>query len=353
MWALKMTDLLTIRQTMRTSWLTAHAHAARAALWSEHHPFVALGLLYGMLVYLGFAVLAGVPGQAVIALMVVGPVAWWGIGRYAALTEPQTPRLNFFTWDDGPLRLSEDILSSKIVYCVGVKNESTKIAGRVRVNIDSVEGCPGPATEASLPIFRSPDNSVDLQPDEAEYFCVMRRMDGATEDDARVAICCHDNLTTPSFGVRELVDGRTVTLSARSEGAPRTTKQIQISSKRDAYATWSLHLKLIPNAEEVLLRVAEHRPVARPYQVKEASDRMRAGLCQVGELFCGLRGRKGFAHDTSERTERSQRTRSAHDVLQAVRGKSLDKGAELDAFPNESPAQSERIRKLLERQARA
>jgi hypothetical protein len=125
-----MTDLLTIKQSVRTSWLMAHLHAVRAALWSEHHPFVALGLLYGTLAYLGFAVLIGVPGQAILALMIVGPAALWSFGRYGALTASQTSTLNFFTWDNGPLRLSEDILSSKIVYCVGVKNEGTKIAGK-------------------------------------------------------------------------------------------------------------------------------------------------------------------------------------------------------------------------------
>jgi hypothetical protein len=354
-----MTNLLTIRQSVRTSWLMTHLHAARAALWSEHHPFVALGLLYGMLAFLGFAVLIGVPGQAIIALMIVGPAALWGFGRYGALTEPQTSKLNFFTWDDGPLRLSEDILSSKIVYCIGVKNEGTKLAGRVRVNIDSVEGYPRPTSEALLPIFRTPDNSADLQPGESEYFCVMRRMEGASEDDGRVVICCHSDLVTPRFGIQELVDSRTMTLSAHSEGAPRTTKQIQISSKREAGATWSLHFRLLPNADETPTRVVEQRPVARPPRVREAWDRVKVKLSQLGDVSVRGRGKKGFACETSEpqRTIQHAVTRGeriAYDVLQGVKGTSLHKGTQLDAIAKEElPAQSERIRRLLARQARA
>ena len=155
---------------MHTSWSTAHHHAARAALWSAHHPFVSLGLLYGVLTYLGFAVLIGIPGRAIMALVIVGPAAWWCCGRYGAWMEPRTSRLDFFTGDNGPLRLSEDICSSKIVYCVGVRNEGTKTAGSVRVNIDSVEGYAPPTSEASLPIFRSPDNSASLQPGEFRVF---------------------------------------------------------------------------------------------------------------------------------------------------------------------------------------
>ena len=358
-----MIDMLTIGQSVRTSWLRARLHTSGAALWSADHPLVALGLLYGMLAYLGSAVLIGVPGRAIIALMIVGPAAWWCFGRYAALTDAQTSRLNFFTWDDGPLRLSEDILSSKVVYCIGVKNEGMKIAGSVRVNIDSVEGYPCQTSEASLPIFRTPDNKADLQPGESEYFCVMRRMDGGSEDDARVVICCHGDVITPSFGIQELVDRRTMTLSAHSEGAPRTTKQIQISSKREAGAAWSVHFRLLPNADKAAMRVVGQHSVARPPRVKEAWDGVRAKLGQLGTVAVGARGTKGLARETSEPTARPQRTiqhpvareeRIVPDVVQAVNGASLDKGTKLDEVAKEeSSPQSERIRRLLARQARA
>lgn len=356
-----MIELLTIRQAMHTSWSTAHLHAARAALWSADHPFVSLVLLYGMLTYLGLAVLTGVPGRAIIALMIVGPAAWWCFGRYGAWMEPRRSKLSFFTWDNGPLRLSEDVSSSKIVYCVGVKNEGTKIAGSVRVNIDSVAGHAHPPAEASLPIFRTPDNSVSLQPGESEYFCVMRRMDGASPTDGEVAICCHNNLISPSFSIQELVDGRTITLSAHSEGAHRTTKKIQISSKREADATWSLHMNLLRDADEAPIQVLEQRPVvAGPPRVREAWNRVRARLSQLGELSSGHRGMKRFARETSERTEllrgptKHTATRSERIApeVQPVKGASLDQGTKFDAA-KDSPAQSERIRRLLARQARA
>jgi hypothetical protein len=357
-----MTDLLTIKQAMHTSWSTAQHHTARAALWSAHHPFVSVGLLYGMLTYLGFAVLIGVPGRAIIALMIVGPAAWWCFGRYGAWVEPRAAKLNFFTWDNGPLRLSEDICSSKVVYCVGVRNEGTKTAGSVRVNIDSVEGYAPPTSEASLPIFRSPDNSVSLQPGESEYFCVMRKMDGAGADDGSVAICCHDNPTKSSFSIQELADGRTITLSAHSEGARRATRQIQISSKREADATSSLDMRLLPAADEALVRAPEQRPVAAgPPQVRAAWNRVRAKLSQLGELSFAQRGKNGFARETSARTDlphgpvehaATQGERLAPEV-EAVVVTSPDKGTKFDAVAEESPAQSERIRRLLARQARA
>jgi len=358
-----MIDMLTIGQTVRTSWLRARLHGTGAALWSADHPFVALALLYGMLAYLGSAVLIGVPGRAILALVFVGPAAWWCFARYAALTDAQTSRLNFFTWDDGPLRLSEDILSPKVVYCIGVRNEGMMIAGSVRVNIDGVEGYPRPTSEASLPIFRTPDNKADLQPGESEYFCVMRRMDGGSEDDARVVICCHGDAITPSFGIQELVDGRTMTLSAHSEGAPRTSRQIRISSKREASAPWSLHFRLLPNADKAPMLAVEQRPAAPPPRVKEAWNRVRAKLGQLGAVSIGGRGKKGFARETSEPAGRPQRTvqhpvardeRIVPDVVQAVEGASPDKRAKLDAIAKEEPSpQSERIRRLLARQARA
>jgi hypothetical protein len=357
-----MTDLLTIKQAMHTSWLTAQLHAGRTALWSAHHPFVSLGLLYGMLTYLSFAILIGVPGRAIIALMIVGPAAWWCFGRYAAWAEPQTSKLNFFTWDNGPLRLSEDIGSSKIVYCVGVKNEGTKIAGSVRVDIDSVAGYARPTSGASLPIFRSPENGVSLQPNESEYFCAMRRMDGASAHDGAVTICYHNNLITPSFGIQELVDGRTITLSAHSGGAHRTTKQIQISTNREADATWSLHMSLLRDADEAPMRALAQPPVAAgPRQVREAWNRVRAKLSQLSELSIGHRGKKAFARKTSERREPPhgpiQHTATRGECIapevQAVKGTSHDKRAKFDAIAEESPAQSERIRRMLARQARA
>ena len=354
-----MTDLAAIRQAMHTSWLTARHHAVRAALWSSHHPFVSLGLLYGTLAYLSLAVLIGAPGRAIIALIIVGPAAWWCLDRYGAWLKPRTSTLSFFTGDNGPLRLSEDIGSSKIVYCVGIKNEGTKTAGSVRVNIDSVAGYAPPTSGASLPIFRSPDNSVSLQPNESEYFCVMRRVDGASPDDGTVAICCHDNLIAPSFGIQELADGRIIALSVHSDGARGVARQIRISSKREADATWSLDMSLLPAAEESSEPAAVQRPVAAG--AREAWSRIRAPLIQLGELSFAQRSEKRIAREASEPTEPhvgpteptvAQDERIAPPV-EVVEGPSPDEGVKLGAVAGEPPAQSERIRRLLARQARA
>ena len=181
-WAFKMIDMLTIGQTVRTSWLKARLHATGAALWSTNHPYVAMALLYGVLAYLGSAVLIGVPGRAIMALMIVGPTGWWCFGRYKALMSAQSSTLSFFTGENGPLRLSEDMLSSKVVYCIGLRNEGTKAVGNVRVTIEGVEGHTRPTVAPSLPIFRTPADNADLQPGESEYFCVMRRTEGSNED---------------------------------------------------------------------------------------------------------------------------------------------------------------------------
>jgi hypothetical protein len=357
-----MTGLPAIRQTMMTSWLTTQHLAARAVLWSTRHPFVSLGLLYGMLMYFSLAVLIGVPGRAIVALMIVGPLAWWCFGRYEAWAEPRTSRLSFFTWDNGPLRLSEDIGSSKIVYCVGVKNEGTRTAGSVRVNIDSVAGYAPPPSGASLPIFRNPENSVSLQPNESEYFCVMRRMDGASPDDGTVAICCHDNLITPSFGIQELADGRTITLSVHSEGTHGTTRQIQISSNSAADATWSLQMSLLPDTDETPVQAPEQRSVAAgAREVREAWNRVTARLGRLGELSIAERCKKAFARETSERPELPQEpikhaaTGGEYIAaeVQAAKDTPLDQGGEIGDIAREPPAQSERIRRLLAGQARA
>jgi hypothetical protein len=360
-WALKMADLLTIKQSVRMSWSMAHLGATRAALWSEHHPLIASGVLYGILAYLGSAVLVGVPGQAIVALMLGGPAALWGFGRYRALTGPQAFKLSLFTREDnGPLCLSEDILSSKIVYCIGIKNEGKRIARSVHVNIDSVEGYSGRISETPLPIFRNPDNSADLQPGDSEYFCVMRRIEGSGGDDGRVVICCHSDVGTPNFSIHELVVNRTMTLSAHSEGAPSITRQIQIASKHQSGATWSLHFKLLPNATEVATRVVDQLSVTGAPRVKKAWARVKARARQFSEFFVKwpskpelTRERKGLSQLTIRHAViRDERVDPG--TMQAVKDTLLDKGTACDANAREEPfAQSERIRRLLARQARA
>src|SRR5262245_57274051 len=121
-----MFDRPTIEQFVRTSWCRARSHAAAAALWSSDHTSLVLGMLYGVVAYLACAVLVGMPGRALVALIVVGPAGWWCFGRYKVLASAQLSTLSFFTGENGPFRLSEGILSPKIVYCIGLRNEGKK-----------------------------------------------------------------------------------------------------------------------------------------------------------------------------------------------------------------------------------
>lgn len=259
-----MIDMLTMEQTLRTSWSKARRHASGAALWSTDHPYAALCLLYGVLAYLASAVLIGVPGRALIALIVIGPTGWWCLVRYQALVSAQASKLSFFTGENGPLRLSEDVLSSKVVYCIGLRNEGNRAVGNARVTLADFDGHPRPAIAASLPIFRSSDDKVDLQPGETEYFCVTRIVEGADQDDGTAVICCRDDQEAPRFGLRDLAEGRAITLSAWSEGAPCTTRRLQISSKREAGAAWSLDMTLLPDTGDGPAPMVEQPPIAPP-----------------------------------------------------------------------------------------
>lgn len=245
-----MFDRPTIEQIVRTSWCKARLHGAAATLWSAEHSSIVLGLLYGVVAYFACAVLIGVPGWALVVLLVVGPTGWWCFGRYRALTSAQMSKLGFFTGESGPLRLSEDILSSKVVYCIGLRNEGKKAVANVRLTVDVIDGQPQQTPVRSLPIFRSPADRAELQPGESEYFCLMRIVDGAGEDDGLVVLCCPDEQGALRCGLRELQGGATITLSACGEGAPRLTRRIRVSSKRAADAPWSLDLQLVPDAEE-------------------------------------------------------------------------------------------------------
>jgi len=257
-----MIDKLTIEQAARTCWGKARLQADGVALWSTDHPYIVFGLLYGAVAYFGSAVLIGMVGRATIALMIVGPAGWWCFGRYKAFTAAQMSKLGFFSGESGPLRLSEDLLSSKVVYCIGLRNEGKKAVGNVRVMIDGIEGYSGPAGVAALPIFRSPADNADLQPGESEYFCVMRIVEGSAEGEGAAVICCQEGQAAPRFGFGELAEGRAITLSACSEGAPRTTKQIRISLKQEAPAPVSLDLELLPDIDDTPARVVEPTPVA-------------------------------------------------------------------------------------------
>src|SRR5262249_53283533 len=183
----------------------------------------------------------------------------------------QSVRLGFF----GPLLLNEDILSSKVVYCVGLRNEGAKAVANVRVNIDLVDGHPRPTLAMSLPIFHAAAGSTALQPGEAEYFCVARTVDGTTEDEGAVAICCHDNLVAPRFRLLELADGKNIALSASGDGASTTTQRIRIFGNREAAGTARLQLRLLPGADETPPQVVG-RALAAPLRADDSGTRLRS-----------------------------------------------------------------------------
>src|SRR5262245_54694909 len=87
---LKAMDVRTVRRAMRVAWSIARLYAARAARWFSAHPYIAWGLLYGTLGYLGLALLIGMPGRAILALMIVGPTAWWCFRRWTAYKAAQS-----------------------------------------------------------------------------------------------------------------------------------------------------------------------------------------------------------------------------------------------------------------------
>jgi hypothetical protein len=263
-----MTDLLTMKQAIQTSWSTARHHAARAAVWSAQHPFVSLSLLYGALTYLGFAVLIGIPGRAIMALVIVGPAAWWCCGRFGQWIVPPTSRLDFFTGDNGPLRLSEEICSSKtsIASGSGMKDED---GGSVRVNIDSVEGYAPPTSEASRRSSVSRQQR-QLATRRVRIFLRHARVDGA----AQTTECGHllprqsDKAQLQHSGIGGRRDHGAIGAQRRSARGYQANSDLNESR---ADAAWSLDARLLPDADETSVRALEQRPVAaRPPQVREA-----------------------------------------------------------------------------------
>jgi hypothetical protein len=246
----QMIDLLSVRQIACSAWFAPRLDAARSSLNGERYLIsAALIIVVGILAYLGIAAVVGVPVWAIIAFTVVASAAWWFLSRLAELTEERTPRLRFFTWENAPLRLTEDMTSAKVVYCVGLVNEGSITVRNVRVSVDAVEGYGRPTFPARLAIFRTAGDNADLHPGESEYFCVARIADQAGGDGRQASICCHGDLMKPAFPLEALEAGQTIALTAYGDGTPKASSRIRLSSRREA-AAWSLDLKLLPAAEE-------------------------------------------------------------------------------------------------------
>lgn len=343
---LEMIDMLTIEQTLRTSWGKARRHAGDAALWSTDHPYIAWGLVYGMVAYFGSAVLIGVPGRALIALVVVGPTSWWCFGRYQSMMSAQASKLGFFTGENGPLRLSEDILSPKIVYCIGLRNEGKKAVANARVTIDGINGQPQ-TPAAPLPVFRNPADNAGLQPGESEYFCVMRIVDGAKEDDGTVALCCPDGQADLRCGLRELQGGATITLTASGDGASHLTQRIRIASKRGTVG-WSLDLTLLPDADEAPMPLIEPSPAAPP-PVTNSDQGLVAAIEQSPVAEPPL---PEVAAVPTQAPQPSSAAPQAMPDAETISPPIAEQPAV--AQPQQEPsAHSDRIRRLLARQGRA
>jgi hypothetical protein len=276
-----MIDLLSARLIACRAWFAPRLDAARSSLNGERYLIsAALIIVVGILAYLGVATVVGVPVWAIIAFTVVASAAWWFLSRLAELTQERTPKLRFFTWENAPLRLTEDMTSAKVVYCVGLTNEGPVTVRNVRVSIDAVEGYGHPTFPARLPIFRAAGDNADLHPGESEYFCVARIADQAGDDGGQASICCHGDLMKPAFPLEALEGGRTIALTAYGDGAPKTSSRVRLSSGREA-AAWSLDLTLLPVAEEAPAEAApapsrprpeEPHPVQRPVRTQPVAE---------------------------------------------------------------------------------
>jgi hypothetical protein len=185
------------------------------------------------------------PIWAVIALCLAVSSSWWLWLRIVALNAAAKPKLSFFSGDSGTLRLSEDLICSKIVYCIGVRNDGLTTVRDVRVNVDLMEGVSVPTFPARLKVFGAEEDCVVLHPNESEYFCVMKIVESSGEHSQRARLCCHRDLMNGSIHPLELLKGRVLTVSASGERTPKVTNQLRVVSKYDR-SGWSLAMTLSP-----------------------------------------------------------------------------------------------------------
>jgi hypothetical protein len=152
------------------------------------------------------------------------------------------PKLSFFVGESGMLRLSEDPMGSKVVYCIGVRNDGLITVRDVHVSVDLMEGVSTPTFPARLRVFGGEEDGVVLRPNELEYFCVMKIVQSPDEHAGRVTLCCRD-LTGGSIHLLELLAGKVLTVSAAGENTPKISRQLRIVSKY-GQSDWSLAMTL-------------------------------------------------------------------------------------------------------------
>jgi hypothetical protein len=166
--------------------------------------------------------------------------------RAAQLKAAVGPKLSFFVGDSGMLRLSEDLIGSKVVYCIGVRNDGLTTARDVHVSVDLMEGVSAPTFPARLRVFGGDEAGVVLHPNESEYFCVMKIAQSPDDHAGSVTLCCSRDLTGGSIRLLELLAGRVLTVSAAGTNTPKISRQLRIVSKYGR-SDWSLAMTLLPS----------------------------------------------------------------------------------------------------------
>lgn len=224
------------------SWLRTHLDAIHAGVDSRRF-LVGVVVAVASAAFAGAAATVAVPLWAIIVLSLLVSLAWWLWLRVVDLNEATKPKLSFFSGDNGPLRLSEDLTCSRIVYCIGVRNDGLTTVRDVHVDVDVMEGLPGPTFPARLKVFRGEQDCADLHPNETEYFCVMKIAESSEGYAGNANLCCHHDLMSASVHLLELLRGRVITVSAYGDGTPKITNKLRVVSKYDR-AGWSLDMRL-------------------------------------------------------------------------------------------------------------
>ena len=155
------------------------------------------------------------------------------------------------------LRLSEDLSGSKVVYCIGVRNDGLTTVRDVHVSVDLMEGVSAPAFPARLRVFGGKEAGVVLHPNESEYFCVMKIVQSPEEHAGRVTLCCCRDLAGGSIHLLELLAGRVLTVSAAGENTPKISRQLRIVSQY-GQSDWSLAMTLSPSGTTVPVIPSRH-----------------------------------------------------------------------------------------------
>ena len=239
------------------SWPADSLDVVRAIAQSRRLAFGAIISLAAASVAVVAATAMAAPLWEALALCLAVCCSWCLWLRVTQLKAAAGPKLSFFTGDTGTLRFSEDLTCSKIVYCIGVRNDGLTTVRDVQVNVDRMEGEPAPTFPVRLKVFGGEENGVILQPNESEYFCVMKIVQSPEEHTGRATLCCRRDFTGGSIHLLELLKGRALTVSASGENTPKITSRLRVASKYDR-SEWSLAMTLSPAETTVPIAANRH-----------------------------------------------------------------------------------------------